>query len=480
LGKWSKIESTGKLKVSEQTDDFTSEVNYQYLVDCSAKNIDVFVPNVNTSTKEKVFNVTKIDNSNNIVKILYGGRIVYSLREQEQSVNIIYTETTARVETDYQPYNYNIDYSSIGRFVFQLPDADKGIYPLDGQTVIDKLLAQHIDNNSSQYIGFSTNGNSVTLPDWRGDILYGGGNRGLDDKQGTAVSQDLQHHHHNFRVSRDDYTGGGGYPVEGDHSGGIHNTSDFGGAYTRVFGRTSRICIVGTSFIKLSVDSTLATPINVSFTGCTVEGGKSNMSIYEGVHAFSVTVDLPTNKILDTVTNAKILDAKEGRISFNQAIGAGDITIDITTKDAPIKYKHQIFTNNVNVNTSEKTIKTWDVFPKNSGDVIELSYRMPTRNDDGGWGGTYMYIYYSVDNGSNWTRIYDSGYDSAMTNGGDSITSHTGVFIVDINEVTNATSVKFKYGCRTYNGDGSVNGSHGIGSHTGGNGYTTLGLKVIN
>ena len=483
VGFWNKLESSGKLEEEIKTADFTTEIEKQYLVDSSANAITVTIPDVTDDTKFKSLSIQKKDNSNNHITVVYGSDTLYILTDQYQSVDIIYTSAGARVISDYLPHNINIDYSAVGRIVFQLPNADKGIYALDGGTITDRLLAQHIANNSSKYSGFTVNGDNVTLPDWRGEILYGGGGRGISTKIGDSVNQSIQSHRHNIRASYS--TSGGGYAYEsGNANDTSFNTQSSGGTYTRVYGKVATLCIIGTSYFKLDANTTLAKPITVTFNGLTVNGGKSNLTIYEGVHAFTAYVDLGANKKLTGATNATIADERTGLILFNRYVGGGDFTIDLTEGDKPIRYIREVDDSSyTGINNQWRVVKTWSVFNKNVGDVLELNYLMPTRHDSSSWGGLHLRIQYTVDNGTTWKDCYDSGYSGAMASGGTNIIDQiSGNIIIDIDEVTNASSVQFRYQAKSYNdSNGKINADHSI-VNTGAlkGGFMHCELKVIN
>jgi LysM repeat protein len=77
----------------------------------------------------------------------------------------------------------------------------------------------------------------------------------------------------------------------------------------------------------------LANTVTVTFAGGTVNGGKTVESILEGHGAFSSFVDLPVGKMLDTVTNAEIVNPETGQILYSQAKDGGDFTVDIVLKD---------------------------------------------------------------------------------------------------------------------------------------------------
>ena len=479
IGNWNVLEGGGKLEAAAKTADFTAQAGVNYLCDSSAGAIAATIEAQDTDNQNKMLAFKKVDNSINNIIIKYGTDTLYTLSEENQSVIFIYNDNDCKVLSDYTPTQTNILHSMVGRIVFQVPDTNKGIYALDGSTVRDKLLAEHINANSSLYVGFSVDMATydVTLPDWRGDILYGGGNRGLSNNIGDAVAQSIQSHRHSVRVGWSSSGGGKAHEDSGD-SNSSYNTEYTGGAYTRAYGRTATLCILGTTTIKLDENTTLATPITVSFNGATVNGGDSNVTIYEGVFANTVFVDVPNGKVIDSVTNAKVTDYKNGIIGFQQAIGGGNFTIDITFKDKPLKHFKQIDTADHALNTTKKVIKTWDTFTKEAGDAILVSYRFPTRNDSTSWGGVYAYIDVSYDDGSTWTQVFDSGYDGAMcVTDAKVINSISGSFLLDDNNAIDATSVKFRYSAKTYEGsNGHINGSHGMsgGTH---NGY--MGIHCI-
>jgi len=372
-----------------------------------------------------------------------------------------------------------VDHSAVGRIVFQVENQALGVYALNGQTISDFLLAQHINNNSDKYNNFSVSGSNVTLPDMQGDILYGGGANDLDTKTGTVVDQAVLRHNHTF--GNHNASGNSPSPQRGGGTNGSTTVSNTGGDYNRVQGRTAQLCIVGTSYIKLDINSTLATPITVTFTGQTVNGGDSNVTIFEGISYHVVRVDLGANREIDTVTNAVILDGRLGLIGLQRVIGGGDFTVDIVDKAVPKKWMFESFSDNVAISNSWQNIKTWTEFNKQSGEVLELSYRLSGRNDDSGWGGFYLGIAYTIDSGTNWHWLFDSGFDGAMTSGGDTINSISGSFIVDIQEIIDSDKIQFRYASRTYTGDGNINDNHGINNGNNGNNYsrTNISLKVI-
>ena len=478
-GNWNILEGGGKIEAESKTTDFTGEAGKNYLCDSSAGAITATIETQDTNNKNKMLAFKKVDNSINNIIIKYGADTLYTLSEKNQSVLFVYNDNDCKILSDYTPTQANILHSMVGRIVFQIPDTNKGIYKLDGSTVRDRLLAEHINANSSSYIGFTVDMATydVTLPDWQGDILYGGGNRGLSNNIGDAVNQDIQSHNHAI-VYTNSSSGSGKSYESGSGSTNYNHTQYSGGDYTRAFGRTATLCILGTTTIQLDLNTTLATPINVSFNGATVNDGDTAVTIYEGVFANTVFVDVPSGKVIDSVTNAKVTDYKNGIIGFQQAIGGGDFTVDVTFKNKPLKWFKQIDTADHSVSTSIAVVKTWDTFAKEAGEAIQVSYRFPTRNDNTSWGGIYAYADVSYDDGTTWHEVLNTGYDGAMCSGSASvIDSISGTFLLTDSNAINATSVKFRYRAKTYQGSGYINQSHDMGSSATNNAF--LGIHCI-
>jgi len=481
-GNWNILEGGGKIEAESKTADFTGVAGKNYLCDSSAGAITATIEAQTVNNKNKMIAFKKTDNSINNVIIKYGANTLYTLSEKNQSVLFVYNDSDCKILSDYIPTQANILHSMVGRIVFQLADTNKGVYKLDGSTVRDRLLAEHINNNSSSYIGFTVDMATydVTLPNWQGDILYGGGNRGLSNNIGDTVTQDIQSHNHAI-VYTNSNSGSGKSYESGSGSTNYNHTQYSGGDYTRAFGKTATLCILGTTTIQLDLNSTLATPINVSFNGATVNGGDTAVTVYEGVFANTVFVDVPSGKVIDTVTNANILDRKLGIIGFQQAIGGGDITIDVTFVNKPQKWFKQIEGAGITgINTNWQVVKTWDTFTKTAGDIIQVSYRCPARNDDNNWGGVYLGIDVSFDDGSTWTTVFNSGYDASMCSGSiHTISSISGTFLLEDSTTMNATSVKFRYSAKTYTGsNATINQGHDIVG-TGINGFLSINCVMI-
>ncbi len=95
------------------------------------------------------------------------------------------------------------------------------------------------------------------------------------------------------------------------------------------------------------------------------------------------------------------------------------------------------------------------------GSRIRVDWRCPMRNDHSSWGGGYIDIQYSYDNGATWASVGNSGYDGPMAVSGDIITSMSGSFYF-LNCPSGDFTLKMKFRHRSYEGTLNVNGSRDI------------------
>ena len=106
--------------------------------------------------------------------------------------------------------------------------------------------------------------------------------------------------------------------------------------------------------------------------------------------------------------------------------------------------------------------KTWDVFTKNIGTDVVLSWRCPFRNETTSWGGGYIDIQLSI-NGGAYASLGNSGYDGGvMDMGSATIASMAGTFLLDLDTVRAASTIQIKFLHRSYDGTVIINGSHSI------------------
>jgi hypothetical protein len=122
--------------------------------------------------------------------------------------------------------------------------------------------------------------------------------------------------------------------------------------------------------------------------------------------------------------------------------------------------------------------KIWNSVSFSGGSRIRLDWRVPMRNDTGGWGGGYVDIQYSYDEGASWHSIGNSGYDGPMASGGDIITSMSGSFTF-ISCPQDDFTMKLKFRHRSYDGTLHINDQRDIGTGDFGAFWTNITLTEI-
>ena len=159
----------------------------------------------------------------------------------------------------------------LGRIVFQVPDIENGIYPIDGSSYEDSGLADYLRSHPIR--GFTVNGSIVKTPDWRGRFLVGKGAMKIRDVNGELVFQSIQRHHHKYikaadSVIRSGSIAGGYYFA---HYGEAESYTDFKGEdYTRPYSIAMGLCIVGSKRLIVDVpieesNSTIIENTNIKF-----------------------------------------------------------------------------------------------------------------------------------------------------------------------------------------------------------------------
>lgn len=113
---------------------------------------------------------------------------------------------------------------------------------------------------------------------------------------------------------------------------------------------------------------------------------------------------------------------------------------------------YEVDTTSRTFGTSYADGRTWTNHTKTAGNKILLSFACIMRNSTSttSWGGGYIQIDYSVDGGTAWTSLGDSGYDAVMLLSAAAIGSISGTFLVDIGAVTNATQIRIRFRHRAY------------------------------
>ncbi|MCK5537972.1 MAG: hypothetical protein KAI79_14190, partial [Bacteroidales bacterium] len=107
--------------------------------------------------------------------------------------------------------------------------------------------------------------------------------------------------------------------------------------------------------------------------------------------------------------------------------------------------------------------KIWDNITKQAGNDIIFSYRMPFRSDNTGWDGAETEMLYSIDGGTNYITMGNTGHNGGvMNNNASGIGSISGTVFLDIQAIRDATQVRFKYLHRSYAGTVRINETHNI------------------
>lgn len=125
---------------------------------------------------------------------------------------------------------------------------------------------------------------------------------------------------------------------------------------------------------------------------------------------------------------------------------------------------------NVQVDPNARTVTTaWAIGPTftnitgfKAGSKVKLTYTVPCRNDDAGWGGMYIEPQVSFNGGASWNSLGSSGYDgNVMVLNGGGIGTYTNVILIDPGMAADfSVQVRFYY--KTYSGTGYVNSQHDL------------------
>lgn len=105
---------------------------------------------------------------------------------------------------------------------------------------------------------------------------------------------------------------------------------------------------------------------------------------------------------------------------------------------------------------------TWNNFIKSAGSPVLFASSIPMRNDNSSWGGGYVRLEYSLDDGGSWTSLGDTGYDTVMTIGGDNIAHWDMTQIIDKPDIVASTQVRFRFQHKSYGGTLTIRASSGI------------------
>jgi hypothetical protein len=177
--------------------------------------------------------------------------------------------------------------------------------------------------------------------------------------------------------------------------------------------------------------------------------------IQSAADATAITIN--ANESVD-FTGAVTATSFSGDGSGLTGIGGGKVLNSFKETDAT----------NRSYSTSWAVGKTWSNFPKSAGSSIMFHSTIPVRNDNTGWGGFYCRVEYSINNGSSWVSLGDTGYDTVMEYG-QSINHWNASQLINLAAIVNSTQVRFRFYHRSYNGTVTIRQSNGL---TGGTGYS--------
>ncbi|MCK5537973.1 MAG: hypothetical protein KAI79_14195 [Bacteroidales bacterium] len=124
--------------------------------------------------------------------------------------------------------------------------------------------------------------------------------------------------------------------------------------------------------------------------------------------------------------------------------------------------------------------KIWNNIAKHAGNEILISWHVPFRHETDAWSGGYVDILYSINGGSSYVSLGDSGYDgNVMFNGTRAIACMAGTLLVDVAEVVLATQIRFKFRHKAYSGTVLVNQDHAIVTGASGMFWTNMTIMEI-
>ncbi|MCK5537974.1 MAG: hypothetical protein KAI79_14200 [Bacteroidales bacterium] len=118
---------------------------------------------------------------------------------------------------------------------------------------------------------------------------------------------------------------------------------------------------------------------------------------------------------------------------------------------------------------------------KKAGNKIKIHWVLPARNDiNTNWGGLYINILYSVNNGGAWTSLGNSGYSgNIMEYLSGAIALNNGEALLNVTEITNATQIRFKFSLRSHSDTTEINRGHGARQAAGPIGMFFTNMTVI-
>ena len=105
-----------------------------------------------------------------------------------------------------------------------------------------------------------------------------------------------------------------------------------------------------------------------------------------------------------------------------------------------------------------------------AGSLVKLSYHVPCRNDNDGWGGAYLEPQISYNGGAKWWSLGSSGYDAVM-NQGSAVGSYFQSILIDPYLIGVSAGagfgVQIRFYARAYDGTTLINTDHNINAISG-------------
>ena len=170
-----------------------------------------------------------------------------------------------------------------------------------------------------------------------------------------------------------------------------------------------------------------------------------------------------TSTINDVLTGGAFKHVQEGSSIVNQYYETDSTKRSITSKVVGMVWQNRV---------------------KKAGNDIMIHWHVPYRSDVQSWGGAYTDVEYSIDGGTAWVNLGNSGYDGGtMLSSASGIGSISGSTFIDIQEVRDATQIRFRFQHQGYSNNlNYVNYNHDIGSgivDSQGIGWTTFTTEEI-
>lgn len=136
---------------------------------------------------------------------------------------------------------------------------------------------------------------------------------------------------------------------------------------------------------------------------------------------------------------------------------------------------NQTTTESWSTSTTRRDFNLAHTFPTISGfkagSLVNLSYHIPTRNNDTSWGGIFIEPQVQF-NGGTWYSLGGTGYD-LMYDSAKAISSYFNTVMFDPQQ-TEDFSICFRFYLAGHDGSTEINGSHSLGTRSNSSSYPDL------